>query len=116
MDRSVALNNQSVFSLGGEDTRGKNCVAVVDENLDRTAVYKNAQVKKSLGQRTGSLFALLCIEAPFQSGAVNGYLSGTVILGNGHAAGTSRGGKQLQRHISASADKLYFTHTRKQIG
>ena len=73
-------------------------------------------MEESLRQRTGSLFALLGVEAAFQSRAVNGDLLRAVVVGNRQTAGSVGSREESKREISAAADQLHFAHTGQQIG
>lgn len=66
MNGSVAADEQTFLAIGWKDARGEYRIAVIDENLNRAAVDKDAQMEQTFGQGTGALFALFGVETLFQ--------------------------------------------------
>ena len=98
MNGSVAADEQTFLAIGWKDARGEYRIAVIDENLNRAAVDKDAQMEQTFGQGTGALFALFGVETLFQPRAVDRDFLRVVIVADRQTAAAIR--------LSSSASRI----------
>ena len=67
----VAFQAQEVFVSYRESTRRKDCLTIIDEDLNRAVVDEDAHVMQTFGQRTGPHFALVDMEAALHAGPID---------------------------------------------